>query len=141
MLDDHDNVGRLAGAIMQVSKTVNSSNIILETQWQKTFGHPAPSGCHKSLLIKILAWQQQAQMHGGLTSADKKQLLGVGNKASGNTQIGTRLIRVWKDETHQVTVLAEGFLYKDKHWKSLSSIAREITGTPWSGPVFFGVKK
>ncbi|WP_435626293.1 DUF2924 domain-containing protein [Candidatus Ferrigenium straubiae] len=55
--------------------------------------------------------------------------------------VGSRLIRVWQGETHQVMVLENGYSYAGKQWKSLSAIARAITGTPWSGPVFFGVKK
>jgi hypothetical protein len=51
------------------------------------------------------------------------------------------LIRVWQGETHQVIVLEDGYLYADKKWRSLSAIAKAITGTHWSGPVFFGLKK
>ena len=126
---------------MRDVKTVDLNKNTLEIQWQKTFDLPAPSGCHKSFLEKAIVWQQQAHKHGGLTSAEKRQLLGDNNKVNCNVQVGTRLVRVWQDKTHQVTVLQDGFFYNNKHWKSLSSIAKEITGTPWSGPVFFGLKK
>jgi hypothetical protein len=53
---------------------------------------------------------------------------------------GTRLIREWRGETHKVTVTAEGFAYGGKRYKSLSKIARLITGTRWSGPRFFGLE-
>jgi hypothetical protein len=52
-----------------------------------------------------------------------------------------KLIRLWKGVTHHVTVTDGGFVWQDRNCKSLSMIAREITGTPWSGPVFFGLKK
>lgn len=126
---------------MKEIKNVETTKSILEKQWQKTFGLPAPSGCHKSFLEKVLTWQQQARIQGGLTSSEKRQLLGDKNTTNGQAQAGTRLIRVWKNETHQVIVLVDGFLYKNQKWKSLSSIATEITGTRWSGPVFFGLKK
>lgn len=126
---------------MQDIKTVDTTKSILEKQWQKAFGQPAPSGCHTSFLEKAIVWQHQAQKSGGLTASEKRQLSGHGNISNGPAQAGTRLVRVWQDKTHQVTILADGFLYNDRHWKSLSSIAREITGTPWSGPVFFGLKK
>jgi hypothetical protein len=123
------------------SHTIPSKNILL-TEWQKTFGRPAPCGCHTSFLDKAIAWQKQVMKYGGLSAAERRRLLCTGATSSNEAQnIGSRLIRVWQGETHQVTVLSDGYLYKDQHWKSLSSIARAITGTPWSGPVFFGVKK
>ena len=126
---------------MQETKNVETTKSILEKQWRKLFGLPAPSGCHTSFLEKAIAWQQQALKSGGLTVSEKRQLMEHVNNIHGSAQAGTRLVRVWQDKTHQVTILADGFLYNDKHWKSLSSSAREITGTPWSGPVFFGLKK
>ena len=53
---------------------------------------------------------------------------------------GTRLLRQWQDRTHHVTVLDGGFDYEGVRYRSLSAIARQITGTPWSGPAFFGLK-
>jgi hypothetical protein len=54
---------------------------------------------------------------------------------------GARLLREWGNTTHEVTVTETGFTYRSRAYKSLSQIAREITGTRWSGPAFFGVKK
>lgn len=125
------------------SHQIPSKNILL-TEWQKTFGRLAPTGCHTSFLDKAIAWQKQAIKHGGLTAAERKRLLSGDRSSNANHEtqnVGSRLIRVWQGETHQVTVLEIGYLYQDQHWKSLSAIARAITGTPWSGPVFFGVKK
>lgn len=53
---------------------------------------------------------------------------------------GIRLVRQWQGQTHQVTVLDKGYEYVGKVYPSLSAIARHITGTPWSGPLFFGLK-
>jgi hypothetical protein len=50
------------------------------------------------------------------------------------------LVREWHGTKHQVTVLKDGFLYRAKHFRSLSQIARTITGSRWSGPLFFGLK-
>ncbi len=55
-------------------------------------------------------------------------------------KLGTRLIRQWQGETHEVTAIDAGFAYRGKHYLSLSEIARLITGTRWSGPVFFGLR-
>lgn len=129
---------------MQKQTTITPEKPLLVKEWQKVFGRPAPSGCHPSFLDKAIAWQKQAMQHGGLSTAERKRLLSGGSNSNSNNEtqnIGSRLIRVWQGETHQVTVLEMGYLYKEQHWKSLSSIARAITGTPWSGPVFFGVKK
>lgn len=54
---------------------------------------------------------------------------------------GTRLIREWQGHTHEVTVLDKGYLWQGTQYRSLSRIAREITGARWSGPRFFGIKK
>jgi hypothetical protein len=54
---------------------------------------------------------------------------------------GTRLVREWHGEVHQVTVLGHGVEYRGTTYRSLSEVARLITGTRWSGPLFFGVKK
>ena len=53
---------------------------------------------------------------------------------------GTKLLREWQGRTHEVVVGENGFLWQLAHYRSLSKIARAITGTPWSGPVFFGLK-
>ncbi len=54
---------------------------------------------------------------------------------------GTRLLREWQGRTHQVTVLASGFEWNGVRYRSLSAIARSITGTAWSGPLFFGLRR
>lgn len=56
-------------------------------------------------------------------------------------KLGTRLIREWRGEVHQVELTDRGYLYRDRYYASLSHIARLITGTQWSGPRFFGLTK
>lgn len=108
--------------------------------WQQLFSCPAPKSIQAYLLRQIIGWQLQVTAHGGLSALEKRQLISdPSNKIQ--LAVGSRLIRVWQDETHQVTVLEDGFMYQDRKWKSLSSIARAITGMSWSGPVFFGIKK
>ena len=113
----------------------------LTLEWQNQFGCPAPLGCYVNFLHQAIGWQSQVKKHGGLSAAERKQLLGGSSPSATSPTTGARLIRVWQGETHQVTILADGYQYKDQHWKSLSAIAKAITGTPWSGPVFFGLKK
>lgn len=52
---------------------------------------------------------------------------------------GAKLVREWQGESHRITVLEEGFEWRGERWRSLSVIAREITGAHWSGPRFFGL--
>jgi hypothetical protein len=54
---------------------------------------------------------------------------------------GTAIVKEWRGKTYNVTVLADGFEYEGKSHRSLSEIAREITGTRWNGPAFFGIRK
>jgi hypothetical protein len=111
--------------------------------WQTAFHHPPPPQCGKALMRGALAWNLQVNSLGGLSPSEFKVLR---QSASSPTQIlnlpvGSRLVRVWQGNTHQVTVLDMGFEYSGKRWASLSAIAQEITSTRWSGPVFFGIKK
>ena len=91
--------------------------------------------------------------HGGLKRDTLERLQALADEHAGQTRpgrrrpsaanrpiAGTRLVREWQGVEHQVTVLADGFEYLGQPYKSLSSIAREITGTRWNGWVFFGLK-
>lgn len=105
--------------------------------WVAEFGCPTPPKVKQDLLRQILGYRIQVKLLGGLTKTDRRRLLGqVGETLSQ----GSHLIRVWNGETHQVTVRENTYLYQGKEWRSLSAIARHITGTNWSGPVFFGIK-
>lgn len=116
-------------------------------------GREPPRFAKRSLLTQLIAWELQANTFGGLDPALRRQLLAMGasGKASSNgieicsappvLRPGVMLIRSWRGVTHHVTVINDGFAWQDRNYKSLSVIAREITGTSWSGPVFFGLKK
>ena len=124
-----------------LAELMGLNRVDLIRQWQKIFGGPAPSWIQENLLREAIGWQMQAAKSGGLTATERRQLrLGIPPYSS-QVYRGSRLIRVWQGETHQVTVLEDGYLYADKKWRSLSAIAKAITGSPWSGPVFFGLKK
>jgi hypothetical protein len=118
----------------------------LAKRWEAAFEVPAPRGCQATLLRHALAWhvQMQALRKGGSrTSRSATQALKKASSGSGSAVTlspGTRLLREWQGQTHHVTVVERGFEYDGKVWRSLSGIARSITGTPWLGPVFFGLK-
>jgi hypothetical protein len=112
--------------------------------WHGAFGISAPKHLSVQFMRKALAYEFQAKTFGGLPNRVRRQLLTVaagGNTGRSSAQMhpGARLIREWNGRTHEVEVLAEGFLWKGKRFRSLSAVAREITGARWSGPRFFAV--
>lgn len=123
----------------------------LRAVWLETFKRPAPKGMSRDLLLRALAYHMQEKAEGGLSKAALKKLaslVGPTGKSITQTQLsvprlkpGTRLVREWRGETHHVSVLDKGFDYRGDRYASLSQIARQITGTQWSGPLFFGLRK
>jgi len=124
-------------------------------KWKKLFKTNSPLHAKKDLLIKHIAWEMQARKQGGYSAQTQKKLEKLAQnkdikkesitiiKESQSLEIkaGTKLIREYKGEKHEVIALDKGFKYKDKTYKSLSGIANDITGTRWNGKVFFGIKK
>lgn len=120
----------------------------LVERWEKRFGHRPPKACGRALLELAEAYALQAAVFGGLKPGLRRQLDGDRVKRSssmgGSTESrrlspGTRLVREWNGRTHHVDVIEKGFVWNGKKHKSLSAIAREITGARWSGPRFFGL--
>jgi hypothetical protein len=122
----------------------------LRARWAETFGRPAPKYTSRDLLLRALAYEVQAQTECGLSKAAFRRLakladsddLGLQAAASRAASLkpGTRVVREWHGKVHQVTVLDDGFDYCGARYASLSRIALAITGTRWSGPLFFGLR-
>lgn len=118
----------------------------LSGQWVAVFGCPAPRNCQATLLRSALSWHYQISNLGKSVATDTRRLLKKlqCSNASSTTldrhTPGTRLLREWQGRTHHVTVLANGFEYGGKTYRSLTAITRHITGSPWSGPQFFGLR-
>lgn len=125
----------------------------LQAKWRLALKQAPPPHIRKPLLVPLLAYKLQEQAYGGLRPEVKRRLreLATGfHRDSRKTtaqctgplrfKAGTRLIRQWEGKTHHVTVGEAGFEYNGERYKSLSAIARLITGTRWSGPLFFGLK-
>jgi hypothetical protein len=129
----------------------NYTSSELKQQWQKYFKSDPPARAGHDFMLGHLMWTKQAVEHKGLkrkVMSQIKQLMcqlrnGSDFTADSNLVIksGTRLIRQYKEEKHEVIVIDNGFLYRGTKFTSLSAIARHITGTQWNGKVFFGVKK
>ena len=119
----------------------------LKAEWARRYGAPAPN-LSVELLLLGLGFKLQEQKLGGISRSTRALLRQVGSRAgkgSDKTPLpckltpGTRLVRDWHGMGHTVTVLDNGFEYDGKHWKSLSAIARAITGAHWNGLRFFGL--
>lgn len=124
----------------------------LAALWQTTFGRPLPPKIRQPLAAQLLRFHAHEAAYGGLSPEVEAYLASLLPKPRGRglqaapapvrrLRPGTRLLRAWRGQTYTVTVADPGFLYAGKTYGSLSVIAREITGTPWSGPAFFGLKK
>ena len=117
--------------------------VLLRQRWQRLVGSPAPRVSPKMLRL-ALAWEIQARASGGLPRSCSGTLDQLG-RAQTRTQsaiAGMRLVREWAGRVHVVTVGEDQIIrWDDREWRSLSEVARAITGTRWSGPAFFGLKK
>ena len=115
----------------------------LRAEWQKVTGSPLPRVSPK-LLRLALGYELQVAALGGLSRQTQQRLAQI---ASGKTSTktagpGTRLVREWGGKLHVVTIGEDGVIrFNERNRKSLSEIARHITGTRWSGPAFFGLRQ
>ena len=114
----------------------------LRSRWAQVTGRPVPRVKH-TLLRLALAWELQASVYGGLSRRTEQRLAQIsGDEQDGGTAPGMKLVREWGGVLHTVTVSQDEAVHWDgKQWNSLSEVARAITGTRWSGPAFFGLKK
>lgn len=123
----------------------------LKARWFELKGIPLPKFMRRELMTRAVAHAIREKVLGGLDTATQRkldqlirQIVPKGERApSARNRIkaGTRLIREWQGRTHEVTVTPDGFVWQGARYRSLSEIARRITGTRWSGWVFFGIKK
>ena len=113
--------------------------------WQAQFKEAPPRSISQPLMHRMLAFELQAHIHGGLTPAIKRRIvsqLNAGSKTSAPiASTGTRYIREWNGTTHIVEVTSHGYQWQGKIYRSLSAIAKAITGAHWSGPRFFASVK
>jgi hypothetical protein len=117
----------------------------LLARWRSAFGRDAPPRLSRELAVKAIAYDLQVQAFGGLSARTIRALKAAAKPGSGPTTArrpagGSRLVREWNGALHEVEVLDDGYLWRGQRHRSLSAIARAITGTKWSGPRFFGIK-
>ena len=124
----------------------------LKAEWEQLFQTQAPNNSH-AYLQQRLAYRVQELAYGGLTKPVTAMLNALADEVEGkkvrksvisdprNPVIGTRLVREWDGVEHVITVLKDGFDWQGRRYKSLSAIARDITGTRWNGYRFFGLRE
>ncbi len=120
-------------------------------RWVRRFGHMPPKHVSVQFMRKVLAYEEQVRLFGGHSRVVRKALKTALKKGkprkesvSSTTPFvqlrpGTHLVREWNGRTYQVEVLDDGFRLDGRTYRSLSAIARKITGAHWSGPRFFGL--
>jgi hypothetical protein len=120
-----------------------SSRYHLAELWASYFGKAPPPRTSWALMIRAVAYKLQEQALGGLSATTRRLLSEDGAKPARPGRMlrpGTVLIRQWQGAAHHVTVGEHGVVYRAKPYRSLSAVARLITGARWSGPRFFGLR-
>lgn len=135
----------------QLAGLATLSQAQLRAEWRCLHkGQIMPSGLGRDLAGRAMAWALQARIHGNLPPSTARELKRLARqlRVDGDIDIGrelrlkpgTKLVRQWHDRIYHVLALEDGFQFEDRHYRSLTPIARAITGAAWSGPRFFGLK-
>lgn len=120
----------------------------LREEWRRLHQTPPPKRLSRDLLMRGITYKLQENAFGGLskavlrklqTSAPNEALPTKKRRPRPSFKAGTRLVREWHGVTHTVVILADGVEWRGQRYRSLSIVAREITGAHWSGPRFFGL--
>src|SRR2546430_15089939 len=122
----------------------------LRGEWRRLHRAPPPMRLSRDLLMRGITYKLQERPLGGLSNSIVRKLerLNLDSEADAqkparpiSLKAGTRLVREWRGVTYTVLVHAEGFEWLGRRFRSLTIVAREITGAHWSGPRFFGLRK
>jgi len=136
----------------QIAQLPTLSRQELLDMWQKLYRRAALPGIRRELMVRFIAYKIQENAYGGLKPSTRSELhrlardlekQATGTKTTIHPKIksGTTILRKWRGQTYEVLVTESGYEFKGASFKSLSQIAGTITGTKWSGPLFFGLKK
>jgi hypothetical protein len=131
-------------------------NVALRTAWQNAWRSAAPKGARKRFLMLGIAWKWQAEVFGGFGRELARRLsaLEAQDRVSGRVDErgkpkaiafarplpGTKILRDWQGERHEVHVTEQGYLWRGKTYGSLSGAAKAMTGVSRNGPKFFGLR-
>lgn len=111
--------------------------------WREKYGPVVPKLRSPELLGLMLAWRIQADAFGGLDAATRRKLKGEATpkRSLFDVPLGTSITREWKGRAETVRRTEAGYVWRGKAYRSLTAVARTMTGTPRSGPVFFGLQE
>lgn len=116
----------------------------LRLKWAKIIDWPIPP-IGRSLVIKYLLWYEQAKRERisplGFFHEVAQAAKTTDKRPKATLEVGSKLIRSYQGLKYEVEIIPQGYLYRHKTYKSLSGVAKAITGKSWNGNVFFGVKK
>lgn len=146
----------LANLAEAIAMLDDLDNAALRVAWKRAWNRPAPKAARKRFLMLGIAWKWQADLLGGFRPELARRLaalearsgncLGDGDLSAAELAsaarpgLGTRLIRDWRGERHEVHVTEKGYLWRGRSYGSLSAVARAITGVSRNGPKFFGLR-
>ena len=133
-----DGPGKLESLISDISAFDRAECL---DRWREVFGRPPPKRLSPQFMKRVLIWETQNETLDGVSLKTIRRLnqIASGKSHPAATKPGSHLIREWNGRTYQVEVVEGGYVMDGKTWRSLSAIARHITGARWSGPRFFGV--
>lgn len=140
---------------VELSRLEGLTNFELRSEWRRLHGMQPPRSLSRDLLLRGVTYKIQERAFGGLSKSILRKLSGAISEASSDAESkalcvkaprmsakpGTRLVREWNGQTCTVLVHADGVEWRGKRYRSLSVVAREITGAHWSGPRFFGLDR
>lgn len=138
--------------VAQLAALKRMTVVELKTKWESLFGAPAPNNSRSYLELR-LGYRIQELTLGGLSRETRRTLDLLADEIDGkigrkaiiadtrNPVIGTRLVREWDGAEHTVTVMRDGYDWQGRKFKSLSAVAKAITGTQWNGYRFFGLRE
>jgi Protein of unknown function (DUF2924) len=133
-----------------ITGLVDRSTQELRRAWRKLHHTGPPLGLSRDLMTRGLADELQQRAHGGPSRALQRRLQTLAGQFEKGARsfdpgialkAGATLVRQWRGHTHTVLVREDGFEYEGQRYRSLTVIAKQITGAHWSGPRFFGVSK
>jgi len=137
-----------ASVAARVAALPGMSTADLKSLWRELFDAEPSIQNNKQYLVNRLAHRIQELAYGGIRPAIRAKLDAMADaldpkapkQRNDRPVVGTQLIREWKGAEERVTVVANGFEWQGRRFKSLSAVARAITGTQWNGPAFFGLR-
>jgi hypothetical protein len=139
-----------SNAATELGNFANLKTDELRRKWTALYSTPPGPRISRDLLVRGIAYRLQEKANGGRSKVLLRRLDGLAKELSAGSTMslsqrpsfkaGTKLIREWKGQVHEVVITDKGYVWAGKHYRSLSKIARSITGTRWSGPRFFGLE-